>query len=287
MSQLNFDLPFLKTAAVALLSTVLSGCYVEVVHEHEAGNNKDVTYASVSDFRTRFLIDNVLTPYALAAETPYMLIDPEQYTSPRARSLVGNAVVTDTTYSFLRQDVNCDLGGYTTIDAEADTTTYSNGYTYVDLFMRSDSKNCRVMQKATETTINSQLTFDVKGWYDDWRNSVNTLTASVNGSLRLNSNRGQANFTGLTMNMRDSTATSFLISGRANVWLDDRAFATGTTLTTPREVQWTLGSPTPRGGSIRFTDGLDWVEFTFDSQGAWRRQRNGYDSYWTWRELGF
>lgn len=287
MSQINVDLPFFKTAAVALLSTVLSGCYVEVVHEHEADDNRDVTYASVSDFRTRFLIDNVLMPYALAAETPYMLSFPEEYTSPRARSLVANADITDTTYSFLRQDVDCDLGGYTEIDAEAETTTYSNGYTYVDLFMRSDSKSCQVMQKATETTINSQLSFDVTGYYDDWRNSVHSLNATVDGSLRLANSKGQANFTGLFLQVRESTSTSFLVNGRANVWLDDRYVATGTTLTTTRDIQWTLGATTPRGGSIKLTDGLDWVEFHFDSQGAWRKQRNGYDSYWTWQELGF
>jgi hypothetical protein len=265
----------------------LTGCYVEVVQEHEAYNDTEVHYTSdVTDFSTQYLVDAALIPLALAAESPYMVINPDAYTSPRVRALTRASVI-ETTYAYLFDDVDCDYGGFTQTEAEADTTSYDDGYTYVELQMNAKAYDCEVRSRGYLHTVNSDIDYDVTGWYDDWQSQVSSIDAALTGSVQIDYAGYHISHSNLSISVSALTATDFSLRGSSTLLLDDGHDIEQVQYSIPSNVHMTLGDTHPHQGRVRLYDSGDWVELTFETNGLWRSDSDGGNTYYYWSELGF
>ena len=277
----------IKNGAIIFASTIaLSGCYVEVSHEHEAHIDKEVTPSNVTDYSTQFLVEAALIPYSLAAESPQMVIDPDAYTTPRARML-SRAVITETTYAYLFDDADCALGGYTKTEAEADTTSYSDGYTAVNLTMNAQAFDCEIYNRDTYHTVNSDIDYQVSGWYDDWEHKISSVDTNVSGSVNIEFNGKYISHTFMSIDTDALSHNDFSMSGTSSVLLDDGYYIKQAQLSTRSDVHYYLGSGQPHAGTVRIKNANHWVDLKFEANGVWRTSSNGQDRYRTWRELGF
>lgn len=271
----------------SLLLTVitLSGCYVEVGPYPSAYYDTEVNYnTDITDFSTDYLVLTALTPLALGMEAPEMIADPDDYTEPRSAQ---RAVVTETTYSYLYDDWYCSGGGYTEIEAEADTTSYSDGFTYVDIQLASESRNCTGWSNGTAYTVNSSLFYDVYGWYDDWDNQIDSVNGTLSGELVTSFSGKAIDYSRLSVSVNDISATDYALSVNADLSLDyDWDFETAS-LVTSQTVHWYRFDSHPHQGKVRISNGQGWVTLTFDSYGVWRDDSAYHASYYSWYELGY
>ena len=274
-------------AASSLLLAVfaLSGCYVEVGPNPSAYYDTEVNYSTdITDFSTKYLVLTAVTPLALAMEAPEMIADPDDYTAPRS---VQRAVVTETTYTYLYDDWYCDAGGYTEIEAEADTTSYSDGFTYVDIQLSSESHNCTGWSKGTAYTVNSDLFYDVYGWYDDWQNKIDSVNGALSGELVTSFSGKAIDYSRLDVTINDISSNDYAIQVRADLALDydwDFEYAK---LTTSSTLHWYRYDSHPHQGKVRISDGHTWVTLRFDAGGVWREDSSYHGSYYSWYELGY
>jgi hypothetical protein len=255
------------------------GPYPSAYYDTEVNYTTDIT-----DFNTDYLVLVALTPLALGMEAPEMIADPDTYTAPRN---VQRAIVTDTSYSYLYDNWSCDGSGYTQIEAEADTTSYSDGFTYVDIIMRSESHNCTGWSNGTAYTINSNLLYDVYGWYDDWENTIDSVNGSLTGDLISSFSNSAIEYNSLNISAEDISASDFSLTVSADLALDyDWDFETPS-LETNQAVHWYRFDSHPHQGSMTIVNGYHWVTLTFDSYGVWREDSAYHSSYFSWNELGY
>lgn len=275
-----------STIALSLFTTaMLSGCYVEVSHELEADNDTDShSYAELGDYSTRFLVDAALVPIALSAESGGMVINPDDYTTPHAR-LSSRAVVIETTYAYLFDDWDCDGGGYTETEAEATTTRYDDGYTFVDIWLNAAAHSCGTLSQGIEHRINSSLSYDVTGWFDDWENRISSLDGKLNGWVNVA-------YQGRFVEHRSLSMQSFSVSGNdignlgsSRVELDDGFNALFADFKAERAVHLRLGETLPHAGSVEFRNARGWVVLSFEEDGVWRRDSQGRDRYIRWSTI--
>lgn len=280
--------PAIRTiACVASSILTLTGCYVEVSHEHEAPFDTEVHYdTDIRDFDTQFLVDAAIVPLALSAESAYMVMDPDAYTTPRARNL-NRALIIETTYSYLFDDWDCEYGGFTQNEAEASTTSYDDGYTFVDLTLNAKAFDCEVRSNGQLHRVNSDIDYDVTGWYDDWENELSSIDARTTGNAQIQFNGQSIEHSNISMRTNARSATEITLSGDTNVRLDDGWDVEFATLSTRSSVQFYIGATHPHSGEVRLNDGGVTVTLTFEQTGVWREDSNGYGTFWTWSELGF
>ncbi len=281
-----------RVFAIAILTLSLTGCYVDV-HEHGAYNDMEVTYsADLTDFETRFLVDAALIPFSLASESPYMVIDPEAYTSPRVRNLT-RANVIETTYAYLFDDWSCDHGGHTEAEAEADTTSYDNGYTFVDIQMNASASYCGVDAPQGNSFgslthyVNSDLNYNVTGWYDDWENQISSLDSNLSGSVSIDFEEYSISHSNVDITTYALSSNDFVMRGTSHLWISDAYDVEAPSLSTTSAVHWYLGDTYPHQGTVRVQTGFDWVDLSFEEAGVWRTDINGNDYFYSWSELGF
>jgi hypothetical protein len=276
-----------QITALSIAALTLTGCYVEVSHEHEAYVDTEVTYANnITDYSTKFLVDAALIPFVLTAESPYMVINPDSYTTPRTRNL-SRALITETTYAYLFDNWDCDYGGYTQTEAEANTTSYDDGYTFVELFMSANANDCEVVSQGSFHLVNSNVNYDVSGWYDDWEHEVSSMEAELTGSVQIDYNGKFISHSGMNFEGSALSASDFTYDGSSTVVLDDGVDIQQVTMTTRNDVHIYLGMDHPHAGKIRFKQFDYDVTLEFDSQGVTRTDSNSYSRYRTWSELGF
>jgi len=277
-----------QTGSLVLLATVaLSGCYVEVVPQ--VTPHIIVTDSSTADLRsfsTAFLLDSALIPFALSNESPYMIIAPDSYTTPRARTLT-RALIEQTTYAYLFDDWDCDAGGYTQTEAEAETTVYDDGYTFVDFSMNAQAKDCAVRQDGQLHWVNSNLDYNVTGMYDDWAGEIRSINGRLKGQVEIESADGLMRHRLVNVQLNNLTGTDFIMTGSSSVLIDDGYARTSADLTTRATVHWALGETFPHQGQVRLRNNSSWVDLTFESTGLWRDNSSGSSSFWLWSELGF
>lgn len=285
-SQSKFAQTIRMMFVAGLTAATLTGCYVEVSHEHEADFDTEVHYSSdLTDFATPLLVDAALIPFSLSAETPNMVIDPDAYTSPR--QAMSKAVITETTYSYLFDDWDCEYGGFTQTNAEAETTSYSDGYTFVELAMNAQAFDCEVRSRGSLHQVNSDVDYDVTGWYDDWQRQVSSLDASLTGNVSIEFNGQLIEHNQISVNTIAISSYDFSMYGSSRVKIDDGFDYEQASLTTLNNVHFYLGDAHPHQGRVKLSDGLDWVILTFEENGLWREDDDGYETYWRWSELGF
>ncbi len=275
-----------NSCAIVVSATALTGCYVEVSHDYPDYYDKEVTQDNVTDFSTQLLVDAALIPYSLAAESPYMVINPDSYTSPRAR-LLSRALITETTYAYLFDNTECDYGGSTQTEAEADTTSYDDGYTFVDFTMNAQAYNCEINHHNQFHLVNSDINYDVTGWYDDWENEISSIDSSLTGSVNIEFNGKYISHTNVHVDTVALSAQDFSMDGSSSVLLDDGYFIKQVQLTTRSDVHYDLGAAHPHAGNVRFKHSTYWVELKFEPNGVWRTSSNGQERYRSWQELGF
>lgn len=280
---------FLNTSnskrALALMFAVasLSSCYVEVVQDDFYAHSD---YHDVTDFNTRFLVDAALIPLALAAESPHMVIDPDAYTTPHAREL-SRAAVIETTYAYLFEDLDCDYGGFTQSEAEANTTSFDDGFTSVELTLNADAFNCEVESGNRIYTINSDIRYNVDGEYDDWESELSDIEAGMSGEAQLEYRDQLISHSNISASVFDYSATDFGIQANSRLLLDDGLYIESTDFNTHSSVHWYLYDDHPHNGSVRIKDGNDWVTLSFERNGLYREDSSGYRTYWSWSQLGY
>ena len=275
--------------ALLVSMLTLTGCYVDVSHQHEDNydyNDKEVTPYNVTDYATQFLVDAALIPFSLAAESPYMVIDPDAYTTPRARSL-SRALITNTTYTYLFDDADCTFGGYTQTEAVADTTSYNDGYTVVEFTMNAQAYNCEVKNRGQFHLVNSDVDYDIVGWYDDWEDKISSIDAALTGNVSIEYNGNFISHSNIDINTQALTSRDFVMDGTSTLLLDDGYYIKQVQLTTRSDVHFNLGAGHPHAGSIRLKHATYWVDLKFEANGLWRTSSNGQERYRTWQELGF
>jgi len=277
-----------QTAGLVFLATVvLSGCYVEVVPQvapHFIAT--DTSAADLHGFSTAFLLDTALIPFALSSESPYMIIDPDRYTTPRARAIT-RALIEQTTYAYLFDDWDCDAGGYTQTEAEADTTAYDDGYTFVDFSMNAQAKDCAVRKDGQLHWVNSNLDYNTTGWYDDWAGEISSINGRLEGQVQIDFADGLMRHRLVNVQLNNLTGTDFIMTGSSSVLIDDGYARTSADLTTPETIHWALGETFPYQGQVRLRNNSSWVDLTFESTGLWRETSSGSSGFWFWSELGF
>jgi hypothetical protein len=283
----KFTTSFLKTFVMANATLSLMGCYVEVYDEHEAGYYTEVNYSDITDMRTQFIVDAAILPIALAAEAPYQVIDPDSYTSPRSGLLSRAPAVIETTYAYLFDDVDCAEGGYTAVEAEADTTSYDDGYTYVDIQTSAQAHHCEVWRGRDLATINSDLSYDTTGWYDDIEHELSSMDSELNGEFTMNWAAKEIRHRNIEATVTALSHNDIAIDVESSVRLDNGYDVESPSMVTLDTIHWYLGDTHPHQGEIKFIQGLDWVKLTFESDGLWRSNRHGYSNFWTWSELGY
>lgn len=275
----------LKTVVIAGASLSLMGCYVDVYSEYET-DYPSVNYSDITDMRTQLIIDTALLPIALAAEAPYQVIDPDAYTSPRSLAM-ARAHVTETTYAYLFDNVDCAVSGYTQVESKADTTSYSDGYTYVDIQTSAQAHQCQVWRGRDLATINSDLSYDSTGWYDDIDNKLTRIDGELNGEINLSWNNKVITHRNIQSTIEALNYNDFIIELSSSAKLDDGINIEHSSLVTSRPVHWYLGAQHPHQGEMKFIQGLDWVKLTFEANGLWRQDSQGYAYFWSWSELGY
>lgn len=276
-------LPLLGLAAV---TTVLAGChdYVTATHEHEADYDTEVTY-SVDRFETEFLVRNALVPYALMATGIDMVADPDAFLAPRSRLLQRHHVPIETTSTYLFDSGPCEFGGNTAIEATGTTETYDDAMTFVSMDVNASANDCKTRNWQGYVTLNSQLEFDVTGWYDDRLDEIASLDGSMGGSLRLKGDRTDVKFANIDSQIIELSATDFRIQAQSSLWLDDGWLAKSASLTTPQGVHWYQGDRYPHAGRVRIAGYKGWVELTFSETGVSRNDSRGNRQYWSWSSL--
>jgi hypothetical protein len=277
----------LRIGIAAMTLITLTGCYVEVSHEQEAYGDTDVHYSSdIADFNTQILVDAALIPFALTMEAPSMLIDPDSYTTPKARS-ASRALITETTYAYLFDDSDCDYGGYTQTETEAETTSYDDGYTFVELDMRAQAYDCSVRNKGVIHTINSDIDYDVSGWYDDWEKKISSIDGELEGDVQVYFNGQAISHTNINARISALSSSDYSLKANSRVLIDDGYDIEQAQLSTKHNVHFYIGASHPHQGKIRIADSYDWVELSFENDGLWRQDSAGRNTYWSWSELGF
>ncbi|EAR08513.1 hypothetical protein [Reinekea blandensis] len=286
LTERRSSLTRLFASPVVIATTlVLSGCYVDISHELEAGGDTDShTYAELDDYSTRFLVDAAIVPVALSTESGGMVSDPDQYTTPQNR-IATRAVIIETTYAYLFEDRACDLGGVTETEAQADTTSYSDGYTYVDLWLNASAYQCETVSQGTVHRINSDLSYDVTGWYDDWGHQISSLDADLNGWVNVHFNGRFIEHKNLTMQTYSVNGDDLASRGSSRIELDDGYRAMTAYFQTETDVHLRLGETLPHAGTVEFRNSRGWVELTFESDGVWRRDSLGRDRFIYWSTL--
>ncbi|MFQ3229820.1 hypothetical protein [Reinekea sp.] len=276
----------MKALVIAGASLSLMGCYVDVYGEYEPDRYyPPVHHSDITDLSTQLIVDAALLPLALAAEAPYQVIDPDSYTSPRSIALT-RAHVTETTYAYLFDNVDCAEGGYTQVEAEADTTSYSDGFTYVDIQTAAQAHQCQVWRDRDMATINSNLSYDSVGWYDDIDNKLTSLDSEFKGDFNLSWKNKAIRHQNIKASTVALNFKDFTIDLSSATRLNDGSTSEQSSLVTTRKVHWYLGAKHPHLGEMKFIQGLDWVKLTFEANGVWRQNSQGYANYWSWSELG-
>lgn len=278
---------YIKTSSLALLTaSALSGCYVEVAYEQEADFNTDVNYyLDILDMETSHLVNAALVPAALAAETPYMVIDPDAFTTPQSRNL-SRAIVIETTYAYLFDNEYCPYGGYTSNEVEAETTSYDDGYTFVELTLDAKAYDCNLYSAGTYMEIDSDLFFNVEGWYDDWLNQLDSVNALITGDIRVEYNDKIFVHDNLLLDVIETSPTGISIEGDSKLTLVDYYDIEYADMTF-NNVLWSIGTSAPYSGTVLIEDGFDWVELEFSDSGVTRIDSSGYVRFWYWGELNY
>lgn len=274
-----------NSLTLALSILMLSSCYVEVGPYASAYYDTEVNYnTDITDFDTDYLVLAALTPLALGMESTDMLTDPDAYTTPRSNS---RATVIETTYAYLYDDWYCDGGGYTEIESEADTTSYDDGYTYVDLQLSSEAHHCTGWSQGTAYTVNSDLFYDVYGWYDDWEREISAINTHLTGEIIVSYGNKAIDHSHLDLDLSEISATDFGITVDSDLGLDIGYDFETASMTTDSLVHWYRYDDHPHQGQIRIQDGYDWITLTFDAYGVQREDSTWNYSYWSWSELGY
>lgn len=284
--QLKSNTSWLKALSITALSALsLTGCYVEVSTQYSDSFSTSSSYtADVTEFNTQVILDATLIPFALAAESPYMVLNPDTYTTPRSRDIARSFVV-ETTYAYLFDNWLCAFGGETQAVAEADTTTYSDGFTFVDFFMNAQANQCQVEKNGDLHLVNSNLTYDLNGWVDDWSNKINSIDGSLTGQVQVEYRGHIIKHSSLNLSIDNVSATDFLVHGNGRTLIDD-GYKYGTAdLKTLQTVHWYLNANHPHLGKVRLQQGYHWVDLTFDSLGFWYENSRYQSSYWFWSNV--
>lgn len=277
-----------QTGSLMLLATLaLTGCYVEVVPQVRP-------YMLITDhnsidlrrYSTAFLVEAALIPFALGSASPAMLIDPDSVTTPQGRAL-NRALIERTSYAYLFDDRDCDAGGYTQTEAEADTTRYDDGYTFVDLNLNAQAKDCALRSGGQLHWVNSDLNYNLSGWHDDWAGAISSITARLDGQVQIETTDSLIQHRLVNVQLDNLTSTDFLLTGSSAVWLDDGFGQSDADLTTEAAVHWALGHSFPHQGQVRLQNNSSWVDLKFATTGLWRETSSGGSHFWLWSELGF
>lgn len=271
---------------LAAVSTVLAGCHdlVTTTHEHEADYDTEVTY-SIDRFGTEFLVRNALVPYALMATGIDMVADPDAFLTPRSRLLQRHHAPIETTSTYLFDSGLCEFGGSTAIEASGTTETYDDAMTFVSMDVNASANACKTQNWQGYVTLDSQLEFDVTGWYDDRLNEIASLEGSMTGSARLKGDRTDVKFGNIDSRIIELSATDFRIQTQSSLWLNDGWLAKSASLTTPQGVHWYQGDRYPHAGKVRIVGYKGWVELTFSANGVSRNDSRGNRQYWSWSSL--
>lgn len=275
-----------RSAVLALIAALtLTGCYVEVSHELEADYDTDSHYSpELADFSTGFLVEAALIPVALSAETAGMVANPDSYTTPRSRT-TSRAVIIETTYAYLFDDWDCDYGGYTETEAEASTTSYDDGYTHVDLWLTAQAYGCKVYSQGEYQTLNSNLSYDVNGIWDDWENKISSLDGHLSGRI-------STQYNGYFIEHRSLNFAAYAVSGndianrgQSRVELDDGDQVIMADFRTVTDTHMYRTASRPHYGTVKFSNAEGWVKLSFETGGVWRQDSAGFDRYYHWSDL--
>lgn len=280
----NLGLPL-----ITIMTTLaLTGCYVDVYQEHDAydaDNDTDVYYPSqLTDFTSQFLSDAALIPFGLTMAAPHMVEDPDAYTTPRARNL-SRALITDTTYAYLWDSNHCADGGYNETRTEADTTTYSDGYTLVELTMEAEAVHCQVRNNGILHTVDSNVLYQVTGWYDDWEYRLSSIDSTLTGDAEIAYQLINIQHRNMNNHIYSATGNDFYLTADSAVVLDDgfsRINADFETLTT---VHYYPGAAHPHQGSVRFSYANQWTDLVFSFDGFWRTDDDGWQRFYSWNDV--
>ena len=270
-----------------LLTATLSGCYVEVGHENGNGTYTDVHFArGITQFSTQLLVDTSITPIMVAGESAAMVINPEAYTTPRTRSQTRASVV-ETSYSYLFDNWDCTFGGYTKVSAEKNTTTYSDGFVFVDIELNSKAQDCNVLQNNVRHQLNSNFNYDVTGYYDDVAKRLSSVNAALQGWLEIEYAGKEFRHTNIDLAVGNVSSSELTIAGGSRIKVDNSIYTGSARLVTANNVYIYVGSNHPHDGTVRLSDGSEWVSLAFEASGVWRNDSNGYSYYASWSELGY
>lgn len=265
------------------MSLALSGCYVDVteVPEHEADYDTEVT-DSVADYSTSFLTRTALVPYALTGVSIEMVADPDAFLTPSSRGLARSHLPVESTETYLFEDGPCDFGGNTGIEANGTTDTYSDGMTFVTMAVTATATACGTRNWLGDITLDSQLDYDVNGWYDDVLHRIDSLEGHLTGHVRMRGDYKDINIAGLRGDILELSSTDFRIDTEASLWLDDGWVDRNADLVTDRSVHWYRGDRYPHAGRVRIEGFRGWVLLTFSDGGVSRTDSDGYREYRSW-----
>lgn len=265
---------------LAALGLLLSGCTVAV---------SPISYdtqspAQISDFATATLLEAVLVPLGLAAESPAMVIQPEAYLSPASRARAAVHVI-ETSYGYLFDSSACALGGYTQTEAEAQTTDYSDGYRLVDLWLNAAAYDCQTTAAVGDFRTTSDVRFTVSGWFDDWANQLYSMDAKVSGEVAVNSPNWEVQHRNMIANVTALSPWLISITAESDLTLKDFWDRLDAELSTLSDIGFALGASHPRSGAVKLRANGSWVILSFEDEGLWRTDSKQQQSYWRWSEL--
>jgi hypothetical protein len=129
--------------------------------------------------------------------------------------------------------------------------------------------------------------YDVTGWYDDWQRRISSIDASLTGDVSVEFNGQLIEHNQMSVQTIALSSVDFSMYGSSRVKIDDGFDFEQASLTTLNNVHFYLGDAHPHQGKVKISDGLDWVTLTFEENGLWREDDDGYETYWRWSELGF
>lgn len=275
----------LKLASTLALAAALTGCHIEVVEHYPPSNSHDPAPfpAELTDFDPEYLALSALVGIDLIMVTPNMVANPNAYTEPRARHMARGELIREE-YQYLFDSWDCDYGGTTRVEAEADLYEYDSGYRFVDLQLNSRATSCRVPVSGGYQTMTSTLDYQVEGWYDLWEQEVTETEATLTGNARLSGTPIDVRYDSMNFEIVGLGSDDFSILGEAQITLDD--FDVLETDFHVTSAVHRYGSERyPHAGSVRWTDHSEWVELTFESDGFWYDDHKGL-SYWiSWTAL--
>lgn len=274
---MNRTQSFLSTITTALSAVLLSGCYVEVT----PSSYVTIGYEnSINDFKTETLITAALAPFELTANSVDMLVNPLAYpmTLPEFNP---------SPYAVIYANQTCPDGGYARTQADALTTDYDDGFTYIDMQLSSQAFYCKSLTERDSYEINGEFDYDLYGWFDRWSGRLSSITATFSSNFQLTKNTDWFAYTQVNATLTELTSDDFSLTSAASLHLDDGISLASANLITEQIVHWYAYDKHPHQGQIILENGFHWVRFSFTNHGVWREDSDGYRIYWRWSSLGY